>query len=652
MKKYTSSALLSALIAASLINPAYAADGAMSREVVVTASRTEQEVKDTPSSVEVITREDIEHMGAESLEQALKLAMGIDVLPNGMVGNTVSIRGMGSNRTLILIDGRRVRTENTSETANAYELQRVNMDDVEKIEIVRGPVSSLYGSEALGGVINIITRRPDKESTTVTFSATDRQTDQSVSADFGREGKWAWRMSGRHTDTKQRQSLEDSDATNIFGDKYYFNLDGRMYIDDAKTLDVFFDYMKEDSYSHDTITEGTDYDNVRSTKGIAYAGKDDKGDWELRTYYTEFTKDQLIRNKSTNVLTDFENMKFTSWITDGKRSIQAGDNHLLTFGGEYREEGYDGTRVGGTGTHTMTKEGIAKDFSDTDMKYSALYLQDEWLADDKTIIVPSVRYDHSDAFGDKVTAKLGSTYKLSDDSRIKASFGTAYRAPTASELYMKFKHNPLTNMTVNVVGNPNLKPETATNWEVSFEAEKDANFGKATYFKNKVKDMIESQSTYGYDRASRKMKIDSTYVNIGKADIKGVELEAGHHFNDKLTLKAAYAYLDAKDGNSGERLTGRAKDKTSLSLSYDDEKNSGITATLWNDWYGDYLVSETSRGTTTTKSINESILNFVVNKKFSDTYSAYFGIDNLTDKENSYLGLDGRIWRTGVTLKF
>ncbi len=127
-------------------------DSVTTRDVVVTASRTEQEIKETPAAVEVITREDIEKMGAETLAQALQLATGINVLENGMVGNQSSLRGMNTNQTLILIDGRRVRTENTSETQNYYELQRVNMDNVERVEIVRGAVSSLYGSEALGGV--------------------------------------------------------------------------------------------------------------------------------------------------------------------------------------------------------------------------------------------------------------------------------------------------------------------------------------------------------------------------------------------------------------------------------------------------------------------------------------------------------------------
>ena len=194
LKKITKkkSLLLTAAILAAMSVPVQAAEKKQEEtthiktdEVVVTASRTKQEVKESPSSVEVITREDIDKMGAESVAQALQLAIGIDTQENTMVGNRSSLRGMNTNQTLILIDGRRVRTENTSETMNFYELKRVNMDDVERIEIVRGAASSLYGSEALGGVINIIKKRPGKMQTAVTLDWTSRQSDEGIRFDSG-----------------------------------------------------------------------------------------------------------------------------------------------------------------------------------------------------------------------------------------------------------------------------------------------------------------------------------------------------------------------------------------------------------------------------------------------------------------------------------
>jgi len=239
--------LLTAAVLSAVSIPAYAAErtenAAATRvhtdEIVVTASRTEQEVKETPSAVEVITRADIDKMGAETLAQALKLAIGIDIQENAMVGNRSAIRGMNTNQTLILVDGRRVRTENTIETMNYYELQRINMDDVERIEIVRGAVSSLYGSEALGGVINVIRKRPAKAQASLTLDWTTRQSDQGIRLDSGKIGKWAFSTSFKHMDVRQRGTNAGS---NMYGKKYFFNIDGRMDVAQNKWLDVFFDY--------------------------------------------------------------------------------------------------------------------------------------------------------------------------------------------------------------------------------------------------------------------------------------------------------------------------------------------------------------------------------------------------------------------------
>ncbi|MBP2630473.1 MAG: putative TonB-dependent receptor protein [Firmicutes bacterium] len=645
--KKKKAAVLAVSILGYLTNPAYAAEISdetvvKTRDVVVSATRTDQEVKEIPANVEVITREDIDTMGAETLAQALKLAVGIDVLENGMVGNTVSIRGMNNNQTLILINGRRIRTEDASSTANAYELQRVNMDNVEKIEIVRGAVSSLYGSEALGGVINIIMKKPDEAKTTLSLSSTSHQTDTSIRADFGKQGKWTWAMSSRATDVKKRT---DNDATtNQYGDKYYFNLEGVMDLGENKELDIYYDVLKENLEGSTASTTKTDYDHTRTTYGTGYSGKDKLGDYEFRTYYTNFKKEQDTRLKSTGKLSDFDDMEFDSWITDGKRTMQVADNHLVTFGGEFRQEDYASTRINsGKDKHTVTKEGITNTMSKASLAYSAFYLQDEWIMSDKLLVIPSVRYDYSDQFGDKITSKLGSTYKLNDNSRFKFNVGSAYKAPTASELYMYMEH-PSSTRIIRNVGNANLQPETSMNYDVSFEAEQGKNFGKVTYFKNDVDNLIAFTTKNTVDSTTGKRIMTNTYGNIKQAEINGIELEAGRHINDKLTVKATYVNLDAMNTTSDTRLEGRAKDKISLQFQYDDVKASGISAVLWNEWVSDYYQDAAN--------YSYQMLNLSVNKKFSDKYSMYFGLDNLLDKKVEDLNIEGLIWRTGMTVSF
>ena len=650
--------LLTAAILAAMSVPVQAAEKKQEEtthiktdEVVVTASRTKQEVKESPSSIEVITREDIDKMGAETLAQALQLALGIDTQENAMVGNRSSLRGMNTNQTLILIDGRRVRTENTSETMNFYELKRINMDDVERIEIVRGAASSLYGSEALGGVINVIKKHPGKMQTAVTLDWTSRQSDEGIRFDSGKLGKWALSGSFKHMDVRE----QGTDAgSNMYGKKNFFNLDGRMEMTKDKWLDVFFDYLTEDLYMKDSLTQGTDYDHKRFSTGVKYSGRDKLGDYEMQVYYTYFDKHQRTRQRTNHNLSSFDDMKFNSLIFDGRRSIQVAKDHLLTFGGEYRKEDYESTRIKGANRRTL--EGVTNQLGDSSMDYAAFYLQDEWLASPRWLIIPSLRWDYNSEFGNELTGKLGTTYKITKDVRFKANVGTAYRAPTASELYFSWHHTPNAKMDVQINGNPDLKPEKALNFDLGFEMEKGKTFGKITYFHNKVDDLINIDTVMSrLPGFPPRMLATGTYRNIDSATMQGVELEARQALGGGFSVRGLYTYLDARDDKTGDRLPGRPYHKASLQLSYEDQKN-GWNATLWNDWTAGYRYQEQvgsgRMARTISKDASLSILNFVVSKKINDHFSAYVGIDNIFDKESDALAYDGRIWRGGVNMTF
>ena len=645
LKKITKkkSLLLTAAILAAMSVPVQAAEKKQEEtthiktdEVVVTASRTKQEVKESPSSVEVITREDIDKMGAESVRQALQLAIGLDTMKNGMVGNQVSIRGMYTNQTLILIDGRRVRTENTDKTTNFYELDRVNMDDVERIEIVRGAASSLYGSEALGGVINIIKKRPGKQQTSVTADWTTHRKDGGIRFDAGKHGKWNLSTSFKLSDYRERGT--DARSKTPYGKKYFFNIEGRMDIAENKWLDIFADYMKEDLYAKESHTNGADYDHMRVSTGVKYAGRDKRGDYEAQVYYTRFHKDQTRRRRASGKLFDFDEITFNSLIFDGKRSMQLTKDHLLTFGGEYRKEDYESTRLKGNGL--LSHDGIKKPFGEKSVNYTALYVQDEWLINPDWLLIPSLRWDHSSSFGSKITGKLGTTYKINKDVRFKANIGTAYRAPTSSELYMDWDGMP-SGMPFKlwIHGNPNLKPETALNFDLGFELEKNKTFGKITYFHNKVDDMIDSFNKIELGPP----KIWHTYyINRKEATMQGVEAEVRQMFGNGFSLRGLYTYLDARNGK-GERLDNRPYHKVSLQLNYEDQKN-GWDATLWNDWTAGYYWDD--------KNYAISVLNLVVHKKIDDHFSAYLGIDNILEAESEAFPYDGRIWRGGVNMTF
>lgn len=663
--------LLTLSVLLGLSSPVYAQDiqnndVIVTPDVVVTATRTQEEVKAVPQTVEVITKEDIEQLGATDVYSALRLAANVDVTSAGMAGHNVMIRGMSTNHTLILIDGKRFAGEDTSATQNVYALGRLSLSNIERIEIVRGSASAQYGSDALGGVINIITKKSKEPSVMVGLSTGSEAINNYYHIDFGKQGNFSSTFDMRFSDIRKNMQAGD-EGSNYYGPIQDFNFAGTWDLGNDKEIDLTLGYYNEhtkadyaDKYTSTGVFQTSKdkkewYDYRRYDYSLGYSGKTDNSDYMIRTFYSRLDKENNLYNYRDNFPGEMENYlgsmypkydwdksTYTLWGIEGKNTIQLSDNHLLTFGGEYRQNKVEGTRLsdGGDNVHQVSQSGNEivsnKYYSDKEINTWAGYIQDEWQVNDKLLVIPSVRYDHDSSFGGEVTPKIGATYFISDNSRIKANWGKGFKAPTISELYMAM-HRAMGGQTVNVYGNPDLKPEKSTSWDISFEAEKDNNFGKLTYFNNDVKNLITTKqigSSY----------YDQSYVNVDEAEIDGVEMEIGRNLDDKWTIKATSNWLDATDKVSGDRLDNRARNMTTLQLLYDDHDDWGYSAILWQQWANKYHYDDNDYNFTTT--------NFVLNKKFGEGNRVYAGVDNIFDKKISDIGLDGMIWRLGAEWTF
>lgn len=663
--------LLTLSVLLGLSSPVYAQDiqnndVIVTPDVVVTATRTQEEVKAVPQTVEVITKEDIEQLGATDVYSALRLAANVDVTSAGMAGHNVMIRGMSTNHTLILIDGKRFAGEDTSATQNVYALGRLSLSNIERIEIVRGSASAQYGSDALGGVINIITKKSKESSVMVGLSTGSEAINNYYHIDFGKQGNFSSTFDMRFSDVRKNMQAGD-EGSNYYGPIQDFNFAGTWDLGNDKEIDLTLGYYNEhtkadyaDKYTSTGVFQTSKdkkewYDYRRYDYSLGYSGKTDNSDYMIRTFYSRLYKENNLYNYRDNFPEQMENIlgsmypkydwdksTYTLWGIEGKNTIQLNDNHLLTFGGEYRQNKVEGTRLsdGGDNVHQVSQSGNGivsnKYYSDKEINTWAGYIQDEWQVNDKLLVIPSVRYDHDSSFGGEVTPKIGATYFISDNSRIKANWGKGFKAPTISELYMAM-HRAMGGQTVNVYGNPDLKPEKSTSWDISFEAEKDNNFGKLTYFNNDVKNLITTKqigSSY----------YDQRYINVDEAEIDGVEMEIGRNLDDKWTIKATSNWLDAIDKVSGDRLDNRARNMTTLQLLYDDHDNWGYSAILWQQWANKYHYDDNDYNFTTT--------NFVLNKKFGEGNRVYAGVDNIFDKKISDIGLDGMIWRLGAEWTF
>lgn len=601
-------------------------------EVVVTATKTELTQKENPRSVEVITKEDIQNTGAISVRDALRTATNIDIVSvNHGGGENISIRGGDTDGVLILVNGRRVAGENyfMSQGSNAYALDRLNLSNVDHIEILRGPASAIYGSGAMSGVINIITKKSEKPEFSVGVATGTNEMSNYYHYDTGKNGKVSVNFDVnfsklRNIDSKAGKNL-------LHGPKQAYNLNLDYEMDENNNLNLMLDYAKDNletrmrdfsvssSAPDDLKYPITSFTSERKTIALTYDGKNSNSDYSLSASYSQLNRDPYAADTpGTN------EKKYKSWNIEARDTIRTSDNNKLIFGGEYR--GDKASIYSGDNTVKNTDQ------------YS-LYLYDEYRVDNKLLLTPAIRYDYHKSFGSHTSPNLGATYFISDKSRFKANYGTSYRAPSVDELYGAFTHGGIWGGMA-IVGNPDLKPEKSKGWEISYEQEfGDTTSAKLTYFDNKKEDAISYKIETAHPSQMGK------FYNIDSTSSKGVEFEIKHDFGKGFTLVGNYNWLDSVDDTTGERLNYNARNTYMAKLMWTEPIKKEWNITAWNKWYTDFQYDSD-----TVYSVNT--FNFTVTKRWGDKYRVFAGIDNVFNKDLSDMGYYGRLWRVGAEMKF
>lgn len=659
-------------------------------EVVVTATRTENDVKKVPASTQVITQEDIKRGGATSVRNAL--SMYANIFQKSKVrggGHDIIIRGMETKHSLVMVNGRRISNEaDASGLGNAMALDRININDVEKIEIVRGPSSALYGSEAMGGVLNIITK-PSKEQTLLTgLEHTSEDTSHWWHADTGRIGNFSMTLDARFNKIN-RSMLDTATESDPYGTAQTYNASLNYYVNDHSYVNAYMDYysqhLKTDmgtpamkpitlttssgkmSLSGQAMLEGTGSKAFKQKNyGISWNGKTDKNDWQIQAYMSKFnwsttssTKvlgsippagmegmfNYLLQKKNTY---DFNHDEHNMWAIEGRDSLRVNDHHRVTFGAEYVKDKVAGTGLGsnGDGVHSITENGKTKSSSEKTLSSYAAYLQDE-IEYGKWFIVPAIRYDHHSAYGSHTSPKIGVTYNATDHFRIKANYGDGFKAPSVSQLYYDLDMEMGRGNWVHLTGNPNLKPEKSKSWDLGVEVEFGKGYGSLTYFDNDVDNLIASIPK-GKDSNGHKLH---RYENVNKARIKGLENTLGYRFNDTLEFKVTSTLLDAKDTSAGKDLTQRARLSQIYQLIYDDHKDTGWSAVLWNQLDYKFVTGKAWEGGESVKK-SYSLTNFSLTRKVNKDTRVYGSVQNIFDKKDEDCDLDGRFWSIGWEHKF
>ncbi|WP_289049889.1 TonB-dependent siderophore receptor [uncultured Acidaminococcus sp.] len=453
------------------------------QEIVITATRNATGEDRVPAGVTVLTPKDWEKTGALTVRDALERVPGLNVVEGGMTGNKVSLRGMGNGSTLILVDGRRLAGEDSPQTMNVYELNRLNLDRVRRIEVVRGAASALYGSDAMGGVIQIFTRKPGRAGGYSGTRIGTREKTVYGGVSTGKVGKLDLSVDAKLQDLRK---MTNGGYSNFYGPRRFLDITGTYRFDSSRSLEFGASYLREQlrqdtaagklpMHGYSSVASREWNDNNRQDYHLRYSGSDARNDYNVLLYTNRLGKES---HTATPLLgRDFDHSEYRTWGAEFKNAYTASDRHTLTYGAEYRKEKAGGTRMGrGTGDYRLEwSGGQAKPWSLAQVETSGAYLQDEWDLGGNVYFVPGLRYDHYQSFGGRWSPRAGLTWKMTPGLSVKTNYGWGYRAPTIFELYARMER--AMGMVYEVDGNPDLWPEKSRDFDFALEMQRGKNSG-------------------------------------------------------------------------------------------------------------------------------------------------------------------------------
>lgn len=625
--------------------------------IVVTASGSETNVVDAPASVTVLTSEQIERLPAQDIRDVLKRVEGVTIDHSGNQ-EKIQIRGLGERYTLYLIDGKRVTSAPNLFRGNDMDSGWVPIEAIDRIEIVRGPMSSLYGSDAIGGVVNIITKKQSNEwtgSVTTEFTAQENR----KSGDYGRVG---FSLSGpiikdklflnsygsydyRHADAKDINPNPIIPGFYESDDRYIDNT-LTWLIDDANELDVNYGYSRR----LQNITTLS-----RHSGGLTHRGEYDFAQTELKVYgdrvhndYGHGNPGQLkMPNTAYNFNADAKvNTEFDFLVP-----------HKLTVGGSYKYQRVDDKFV-------LTGQG-----GDTSSVWQgAGFIEDRILLTDRFEMTFGNRLDYHEHFGLNASPRAYGVFKLNDAFTIKGGWSSSFKAPTLLENSENWQQISCGGSCY-MIGSKDLKPEVGNSVELGVNFQNDIINAGVTAFHNTITDMIpfppartgnlaQAVTYANYVGLAPDGKPQFTYENIDQARTMGVEASIAIQAMENLTLTANYTYLDAKATSGTERPLAYQPEH-SANFGADWQATDRWSFGLKVNYVGEQYTYVPSTGNMAFAHRVDSYVTADVTTQYdvNDNFTMRAGVLNLTDttvnrKTWDDFNIDGRRYFLSATARF
>ncbi|MEK6355082.1 MAG: TonB-dependent receptor [Burkholderia cenocepacia] len=565
-----------------------APDPAVLKDIVVTASRRVQAIREAPASISVIDRDDIAAKPYTSVAEIVNNVEGVSVVGASPNDQDISIRGMPGEYTLLLVDGRRQNTRETMNrgTSGVQSNLMPPLSAIERIEVVRGPMSSLYGADAMGGVINVITRKvPARWGGTITAGSVwqfESNQGDTQSVDFWLGGPLKSDVLGLQASGRLLHRGEDdiyyvNSATAGANGQRIGSFDVKLAAKPARDQDVSVNigreqltYLSTPGESAAPLTPRTAASAVTETRHVRdYWGITHDGRWGFGNTTLSFYGERGVQDQWTPAGRAAIRPALTDTILEGKAEVPWwGERNILTVGGQHIW-----STLSGVACQDAVPQGHAANSDRIRRNAWALFGENDYFFNDRFTLTTGVRLDHDDRYGSHVSPRIYGVYKLGQAWTVRGGVSTGFRPPLLRQSTGGYCMTSAGAAAAagavpgTLCGNPDLKPETGLSEELGVRYDLGDTYAGLTLFNNLFKNKVASYDTGKADPRSPGRNI-YVYDNIDRVKLYGVELGAGTRVLRTLKVSGTYTLTQSRREGSGEKafnggsLDGYPLDKT------------------------------------------------------------------------------------------
>lgn len=605
-------------------------------EVVVTGTRTEKRLSETPVLTTVIRDNEIRKAASVSALESLQDNIpGIVILPNAM-GNNLRIKGLNSRYILFLVDGERLVSESAGGSVN---LDQIDVNTIKRIEMVDGASSALYGSNAVGAVINIITKEPVHTIEVGTDQTWENYNTWRSRLEAGTSlKKFSARAGGFRNASDGFGSTGDGPYAARYED-YGSNLKLGYKLAERSDINVIGRYFRHETFNPEGSlnVKHSLTDNLAVGANGGFTTPNNKNTLRVSANFNKYFDYDVLEKKDNEHTLKNSAAYFSSRAVN---TLILSDKWDLVGGLEYNhEENF--------ATSTLGAEPTTKSIDDAN-----LFTQAQYKLLKNFEVVAGARYTYNSQFGSALTPKLSLMYGV-NGFRFRGGIGTSFRAPSIKELYYDFDHRGMFWM----YGNPDLQPEKGLYTSLSVEYTRGGFNASVSGYHNKIDNKITL-----YDVITEQGKNEKYYKNVSSATLKGVDVNAAYTFFKQLVLKGNYSYCDATDNSTGLQLSSNVKHSGTVSATWNGSiMKSPFSLQLAGRMNSPILYQQMVTGedgtqqAVFTESKSYSVWKAVLVKPFrfgGNVLDFTFKVDNLFDFKDSSFINPGRQYLIGIRYNF